>query len=251
MGGDSTVGLSKMNVLSGGTSRVSGTVASLGVLACIMGAYPILNFIPIAALTGVMFVLALHTFAWPSIPYVLAGLLPSEEWRAKFKIGGHQLLPLKVDRFDALIMAAVTVISAVSNIVYATATGVVLACIRFTWESAHDFSVESDSKLDGSKIYKAHGELFFGTANYFHLEFDYVNDPEKVHLLLEYEPQDYSAVHSLRKVIANYEKAGKTIEIRVHGAAVKEGDELPPFGSAGPTEHLGEEWHTAGQLSAV
>jgi len=251
MGGDSTIGLSKMNVLSGGTSRISGTVAAVGILACIMGAYPLLNYIPIAALTGVMFVLAAHTFAWPSVAYVLAALLPDERARARVRVRGVQLLPTKVDRFDALIMAAVTVISAVSNIVYATATGVVLASLRFTWISAHDFKIERAMKADGSKLYKAHGELFFGTANYFHLEFDYTHDPSKVHLLLEFEPQDYSATHALRKVRANYEKAGKSIEIRVHGAARAGGDELPPFGSAGPSGHLGDEWHRAGPLTAI
>ncbi|KAJ1639456.1 hypothetical protein T492DRAFT_856701 [Pavlovales sp. CCMP2436] len=50
MGGDATIGLSKMNVMSGGTSRISGTVAALGILVCIMGAYPLLNFIPIGTL---------------------------------------------------------------------------------------------------------------------------------------------------------------------------------------------------------
>mmetsp|Transcript_19025 Transcript_19025/g.44797 ORF Transcript_19025/g.44797 Transcript_19025/m.44797 type:complete len:431 (+) Transcript_19025:793-2085(+) len=253
MGGDATIGLSKMNVMSGGTSRISGTVAALGILVCIMGAYPLLNFIPIAALTGIMLVLALHTFAWMSIPYVLSALLPREAWRAKFQIGKYQLLPLKVDRYDALIMAAVTIISAVSNIVYATATGVVLACGRFTWESSQDFVVESSMQDDGAKLYVAHGELFFGTANYFHTEFDYVTDPERVQLLLQFEPQDYSAVHALRKIQSNYETCGKTLEVRVHGAK-RAGGELMPKASAadeGPTSGLGDGWHQAGPLTAI
>lgn len=249
MGGDSTVGLSKMNVMMGGTSRVSQIVASLGILACIMGAYPLLNYIPIAGLTGVMFILALHTFAWPSVPYVLAACLPSEAWRARVQLGGRQLLPLRVDRFDALIMAVVTVVSALSNIVYATVAGVLLACFRFSWVSAHDFSVEGADRADGSKLYRARGELFFGTATYFHLEFDYANDPEEVCLLLQFEPQDYSALHALRKVTAAYEQQGKRLEVRVHGAAHEGGDPLPAFTKEETANALGDDWRKAGQFS--
>jgi SulP family sulfate permease len=249
MGGDSTVGLSKMNVLSCGTSRISATVASLGILACIMGAYPLLNFIPIVALTGIMFVLALHTFAWPSIPYVIAALLPNERWRSRVRLFGRPLLPANVDRYDALIMLAVTVISAISNIVYATGAGLVLASLRHTWASAHDFSLSSELLADGVKLYKAHGELFFGSTTYLHLEFDYVGDPDRVRLLLEFEPRDYSAIHALRKVAANSAKCGKSLEVRVHGAKIRDGDAMDQ--PLGPSDGLGDEWQRASPLSAA
>ena len=33
------------------------------------GAYPLLNFIPVAALAGIMLVVVLHTFKWPGLLY--------------------------------------------------------------------------------------------------------------------------------------------------------------------------------------
>jgi len=241
MGGDATIGLSKMNVISGGTSRISGVVASIGVVLSVTVAYPALNLVPMSALTGVMLVVGLHTFSWPSIPYAVAACLP-EAWRAKANVCGRQLLPVRVDRYDALIMVVVSVISYTTNIVYGIFAGVVLACFRFSWESSHDFKVQSGLRADGSKLYTARGELFFATANKFHLEFDYVNDPERVALLLEYEPQDYSAVHAIRKVMHNYEKAGKQIEVRIHGADKVGGEKAPNFEE---TMEMTEEWHRA------
>jgi len=242
MGGDATIGLSKMNVISGGTSRISGVVASIGVVLCVTVAYPLLNLVPMSALTGVMLVVGLHTFSWPSIPYAISACLPVSV-REMAKVGNYQLLPLLVDRYDAFIMAAVSVISYTTNIVYGIATGVVLACCRFSWESTHDFTVTSTVREDGTKLYTAHGELFFATANKFHLEFDYVNDPEHVALLLEFEPQDYSAVHAIRKVMHNYEKAGKHVDVRIHGGAHDGGDEAPNYESK--TMLMAEEWHRA------
>lgn len=241
MGGDATIGLSKMNVISGGTSRISGVVASIGVLLSVTVAYPLLNLVPMSALTGVMLVVGLHTFSWPSIPYALSACLP-EAWRARFNVRGKQLLPLRVDRYDALIMVVVSVISYTTNIVYGIFAGVVLACCRFSWESTHDFHVSSTMRADGSKLYTAQGELFFATANKFHLEFDYVNDPQRVQLLLEFEPQDYSAVHAIRKVMHNYEKAEKSIEVRIHGGELKGGETAPNYAQ---TIEMSEEWHRA------
>ena len=45
-------------------------------MACVMGAYPLLNFIPVAALAGIMLVVVLHTFKWFTIPMILAAFLP-------------------------------------------------------------------------------------------------------------------------------------------------------------------------------
>merc|ERR1712150_82854 len=101
MGGDAMIGLSTINCLNGGTGRLGPIVTALGIMCCMMGAYPLLNYIPVASLAGVMIVIVMHTFKWFSVPMVLAALLPEGLRR---RLG----LPLKVDRWDMLIVATVT-----------------------------------------------------------------------------------------------------------------------------------------------
>merc|ERR1719181_423932 len=77
MGGDAMIGLSTINCLNGGKGRLAPTVTALGVMLCTMVAYPVLNFIPIAALAGVMIVVVLHTFKWGKIPMIISACLPA------------------------------------------------------------------------------------------------------------------------------------------------------------------------------
>jgi MFS superfamily sulfate permease-like transporter len=51
-------------------------------MVVVMGAYPLLNAVPVSALTGVMLVVVMHTFRWSSLPYIASAALPSEEVRA-------------------------------------------------------------------------------------------------------------------------------------------------------------------------
>ena len=55
------------NCLNGGKGRLAPTVTALGVMLCTIVAYPVLDFIPIASLAGVMIVVVLHTFKWGKI----------------------------------------------------------------------------------------------------------------------------------------------------------------------------------------
>merc|ERR1719201_2115045 len=80
MGGDAMIGLSTINCLNGGRGRLAPTVTALGVMLCTIVAYPVLDFIPISALAGVMIVVVLHTFKWAKIPIVLSACLPCS-WR--------------------------------------------------------------------------------------------------------------------------------------------------------------------------
>jgi len=58
MGGCTTIGQSLMNIHSGGFTRLSSSVAAIFMLLIILVAYPLINWIPVASLAGVMF---LHT----------------------------------------------------------------------------------------------------------------------------------------------------------------------------------------------
>jgi sulfate permease, SulP family len=64
MGGCAMIGQTVINLDSGGTSRISGIVQSLAILAYIVFASVVIESIPIAALIGVMMVVCFHTFDW-------------------------------------------------------------------------------------------------------------------------------------------------------------------------------------------
>eukprot|EP00421_Protoceratium_reticulatum_P017428 CAMPEP_0168381680 /NCGR_PEP_ID=MMETSP0228-20121227/13001_1 /TAXON_ID=133427 /ORGANISM="Protoceratium reticulatum, Strain CCCM 535 (=CCMP 1889)" /LENGTH=582 /DNA_ID=CAMNT_0008394785 /DNA_START=49 /DNA_END=1797 /DNA_ORIENTATION=- len=206
MGGDAMIGLSTINCLNGGTGRLGPTLTALGIMVCMHGAYPLLNYIPVASLAGVMIVVVLHTFKWFSVPMVLAAPLP-ESWRKPLH------LPTKVDRFDMLIVATVTTVVIVFNLVYAVGIGLVLAALRYAWETSQEINIEESSE-GTTKVYKVNGaKLFFGTSMRFHTNFDYFGDPDNIMLVLDSAPADYSAVTALAKVEGLYKKEGKTVTI--------------------------------------
>ncbi len=64
MGGCAMIGQTVINLDSGGTTRLSGIVQSLCILAYIVFAAVVIESIPIAALIGVMMVVCFHTFDW-------------------------------------------------------------------------------------------------------------------------------------------------------------------------------------------
>ena len=67
MGGCAMIGQSIINIRSGGRGRLSGISAGLFLLAFILFASKLIEEIPLAALTGVMFMVVLGTFEWSSI----------------------------------------------------------------------------------------------------------------------------------------------------------------------------------------
>ena len=66
MGGCAMIGQSIINIRSGGRGRLSGIAAGLFLLAFILFASPLIEKIPLAALTGVMFMVVIGTFEWSS-----------------------------------------------------------------------------------------------------------------------------------------------------------------------------------------
>ena len=72
MGGNAMIGLSTIACLNGGRGRVAPLATAVGILLCVSIAYEVLNYIPMAALAGIMIVVVLHTFKWFSFPLIVA-----------------------------------------------------------------------------------------------------------------------------------------------------------------------------------
>ncbi|MRW91985.1 STAS domain-containing protein [Duganella sp. FT80W] len=191
MGGCAMIGQTMINLSSGGRTRVSGAVAGIMVLLFILFLSPLIERIPLAALVGVMFVVAQQTFAWGSL-----------------RVLG------KVPRHDALLIVAVTAITVATDLATAVLCGIVIAALSFSWRHAREVRSEV-AVVDGVKTYTPHGTLFFASIAHFNELFEVATDPQQVvldcrHLRLA----DHSAVVAVAALSERYAKAGKALQVR-------------------------------------
>ena len=90
------------------------------------------------------------------------------------------LLPIHVDRWEALIIVVVTILTILVNLVYGVAAGVVLATLRFAWAESPVTIMKSPVVDDGREYYLVKGKLYFGSAMKFSEKFDVEGDPDQV-----------------------------------------------------------------------
>lgn len=114
MGGCAMIGQSLINVSSGARARLSGIVASIMLLVFIVFGAPIVEKLPMAALTGLMIMVAIGTFEWASL--------------RTFR---------RMPWTDVLIMLLVTLVTAIMhNLAMAVLIGVIVAALVFAWDNA-------------------------------------------------------------------------------------------------------------------
>mmetsp|Transcript_40213 Transcript_40213/g.65017 ORF Transcript_40213/g.65017 Transcript_40213/m.65017 type:complete len:652 (+) Transcript_40213:117-2072(+) len=204
MGGNAMIGLSTINVLNGGRGRLAPCCAALVVMVAVMGAYPALNFIPVAALSGIMLVVVLHTFKWFSLGMLAAALLPKF---LREKLNLHR----KVPRVEALVVLLVTLLSVFANIAYAVVAGVAVCAISFSWDAGASLKV-SQSMSGDIKVYSIDGPMFFASANRLIKIVDPDGDPEKVEIRFgESSLMDYTSVVTLHDLALAYRAVGKSL----------------------------------------
>jgi len=194
MGGCAMIGQSMINVKSGGRSRISGIVAALFLLCFILFTGPAIELIPIAALTGVMFMVVIGTFAWSSLKSLMI-----------------------VPRADALVTIVVTCVTVVEDLAVAVVVGVIMSALVYAWNAAKriDASTRPSVREAGALVYDIQGPLFFGSVTSFHELFDIKNDPDRV--IIDFAASrivDQSALQAIEDVAAKYAAAGKTVFLR-------------------------------------
>lgn len=191
MGGCAMIGQTVINLSSGGRGRLSGVVAGVMVLLFVLFLSPLIERIPLAALVGVMFVVAQQTFAWASLRVIN-----------------------KVPKNDVLVIIAVTVITVFTDLATAVLCGIVIAALNFAWQQARELYADTHEEPDGSKLYRLHGTLFFASTTPFLNQFDPANDPDLVTLDCRHLSfVDYSAIAALKTLRERYSKAGKHLRV--------------------------------------
>jgi SulP family sulfate permease len=192
MGGCALVGESLINIGSGGRGRMSGVIAALALLTFILIGSPLIDRIPIAALTGVMFVVVIATFEWTS-----------------FKTIG------KVPLSDVFVIVAVTAITVWQDLAIAVISGVILSALVFAWKSAKHVRLSVISDSEAERIYGLHGLLYFGSIRNFLEKFDPAQDPSRV--IIDFRDArvcDLSGLEAIKGLAGKYRKLGKTLEVR-------------------------------------
>jgi len=109
MGGCPMIAQTLVNLSAGSRARLSGIVAALTILVIILVGAPIIELVPMAALTGVMIMVAIGTFEW-----------------ASFKAF------TKMPKSDILVMIIVTLITIfLHNLALAVLVGVIISALIF------------------------------------------------------------------------------------------------------------------------
>lgn len=193
MGGCAMIGQSLINISAGARARLSGIVAAMMLLVFIMFGAPLIEKVPMAALTGVMIMVAIGTFEWVS-------------FRIINKMPRH-------DIFVGILVAAVTVL--LHNLALAVLIGVIISALVFAWESAKRIRARKYLDEQGVKHYEIYGPLFFGSVATFNEKFDVLNDPDEVIIdFKESRVADMSGIEALNKLTERYQKVNKKLHLK-------------------------------------
>jgi len=193
MGGCPMIAQTLVNLSAGARARLSGIIAALTILLIILIGAPVIERVPMAALVGVMMMVAIGTFEWMS-----------------FKVINK--MP-KQDIFIGISVAVITVW--LHNLALAVLIGVIISALVFAWQSAKRIRANQFKDEDGVKHYEIYGPLFFGSVANFNDLFEVSNDPEYV--VIDFKGSriyDMSGIDALNKLTEKYRNANKKLHLR-------------------------------------
>ena len=187
------IGQSLINTSNGARARLSGIVASVMLLVFVMFGAGLIEQVPMAALTGLMIMVALGTFEWASL--------------RTFR---------RMPKSDVLVMVLVTLVTVfLHNLALAVLVGVIISALVFAWDNAIRIRARKRVDEEGVKHYEIYGPLFFGSTSLFKEKFDVQNDPEEIVIdFKESRIVDMSAIEAVNKLTERYLKVGKKVHLK-------------------------------------
>lgn len=193
MGGCAMVAQTLVNIDAGARTRISAIIGAVTILVIILVGGPVIEQIPMAALVGVMMMVAIGTFEW--ISFRIVTKMP------------------KSDILVGILVAIITIL--LHNLALAVLIGVVISALVFAWESAKRIRARKYVDDKGVKHYEIFGPLFFGSTAVFLEKFDVVNDPDEVVIdFKESKVADMSAIEALNKITEKYHAQGKKLHLQ-------------------------------------
>lgn len=177
MGGCAMVAQTLVNIGAGARTRISAIIGALTILLIILVGGPVIEQIPMAALVGVMMMVAIGTFQWVSLKIV-------------------NKMP-KSDIFVGILVAVITVV--LHNLALAVLVGVIISALVFAWDNAKRIRARKFLDEDGNRVYEIYGPLFFGSTTAFMDKFDALTDTDKIIIdFKESRVADMSAIEALK-----------------------------------------------------
>ncbi len=196
MPGAGTMGPTLVNITSGGRRIQSGIAEGLMVVLVILVLAPLIAWMPIGALAGILLVVAFRMFDW----------------------GAFRLLQHAETRLDFIVIAAVVIVAETVGLIAASATGVGLAILLFIRDqirgsvlrkraslkeiSSKTHRLESEREIlqehgDEAAVYELQGNLFFGTTDQLFTEIEPDLGMSKWLLfdMRRVQSMDYTAAH--------------------------------------------------------
>ena len=193
MGGCPMIAQTLVNLSAGSRARLSGIIAAFTILLIILFGAPVIEQVPMAALVGVMVMVAIGTFEWAS-------------FRIINKMPKH-------DIFVGILVAIITIL--LHNLALAVLIGVIISALVFAWESAKRIRAKKYIDEKGVKHYEIYGPLFFASTTAFLEKFDVINDPNEIIIdFKESKITDMSAIDAVNKITEKYAKVNKKVHLQ-------------------------------------
>jgi SulP family sulfate permease len=205
--GAGTMGASLINISSGGTTRMSGFVTGVASLLALVFLAPLIAWVPVAALAGILIVTGFRMIDRHSLEFFYT----------------------PATRLDFLVILSVILVAIFGNLIAASGVGVALAILLFIREQTRSSvvrkrtegsaifarrhngpspTVPADSKANDSVVFELQGSLFFGTASQLHAALEPETAAHKYVILSMRRVQslDVTATHVLEQIKDQLEK---------------------------------------------
>ncbi|MEH3111990.1 SulP family inorganic anion transporter [Pedobacter terrae] len=193
MGGCPMIAQTLVNLSAGARARLSGIIAALTILLIILVGAPVIDRVPMAALVGVMMMVAIGTFEWMS-----------------FKVINK--MPVQ-DIIIGIMVAVITIW--LHNLALAVLIGVIISALVFAWESAKRISANEHTDVNGVKTYEVYGPLFFGSVTHFNELFNISQDPQQIIIDFRHSRVfDMSGIDALNKLTERYRSVDKKLQLK-------------------------------------
>jgi len=213
LGGNTMIGLSNMLANGGGYGKLAPFIASILIFLYTLLTPNLLSGVPSAALAGIMFVVAFHTFSVDSLTMVICSFLP-ESFLIKYPQARHGI-PI----MDALILLLVSILVPVLGLDVAIIGGAAISGFYFIHRMYRQMRVFKHMAVreDIGKVavYDIYGPVFFSSTAGLEKAFDFQNDPRVIIIRMKNSViMDYSAMVSLSTIRSKYEALGKVLRVK-------------------------------------
>jgi len=207
--GAGTMGASLINISSGGTTRLSGFVTGVASLLALLLLAPLIAWVPVAALAGILIVTGFRMIDRHSLAFFFT----------------------PATRLDFMVILVVILVAIFGNLIAASGVGVALAILLFIREQTRSSVVRKrvegmdvfarrhhlagnsewpESMAQEAVVFELQGSLFFGTANQLHTALEPETGSRKYVILNMRRVQslDVTATHVLEQIKDQLEKNG-------------------------------------------